>query len=65
MASESDMKDQATYQGSIDRDLWEDFKRHVPRTINLDEKINELIRDWTKEQEEREQRLAELENEQK
>lgn len=62
MAAESETGEIATYQGTIDREVWEEFKQYVPRTINLDDKINELITDWTEEQKEREQRLAELEH---
>lgn len=62
MAAESETSEIATYQGTIDREVWKEFKQYVPRTNNLDDKINELITDWTEEQKEREQRLAELEN---
>lgn len=62
MSTESNSVETTTYQGEIDQEVWNDFKQFVPRTTNLDEKVNELIREWTREQKHREQRLAELEN---
>ncbi|MEM4782008.1 MAG: hypothetical protein QXG03_10680 [Halalkalicoccus sp.] len=55
--------DTITYRGEIDEEEWEEFKRYVPRTVKLGDKLNELIRDWTQEQKEREKRLQELEDE--
>ncbi|WP_114578353.1 hypothetical protein [Saliphagus sp. LR7] len=62
MSTKSNSVKTTTYQGKIDQAVWDDFKQFVPRTTNLDEKVNELIREWTREQKHRKQRLAELEN---
>ena len=38
------------YRGEIRKSDWEEFKRNVPRTVNLMDKVNELIREFNEEQ---------------
>lgn len=38
------------YRGEIRTSDWEEFKRNVPRTVTLMDKVNELIREFNKEQ---------------
>ncbi|WP_114579418.1 hypothetical protein [Saliphagus sp. LR7] len=62
MGAESETGEIATYQGTINQEVSEEFKQYVPRKINVDDKINEPITGWTETQKEREQRLAQLEH---
>ena len=50
--SDNDDTDLVNYKGKIDRDEWREFKNNVPRTITLEEKVNELIREFNREQRE-------------
>lgn len=39
------MKKQITFPLKIDKDLWDEFKDHVPRTIKLNDIITSLIKE--------------------
>ncbi|MFC4989105.1 hypothetical protein [Saliphagus infecundisoli] len=62
MGAESETGEIATYQGTINREVSEEFKQCVSRKVNIDDKMNEVITGRTKTQNEREQRLAQLEH---
>ena len=47
-----DEPDLVNYRGKIDREEWREFKNNVPRTIRLEDKLNEMIREFNREQRE-------------
>ena len=40
------------YRGKIDREEWREFKNNVPRTTRLEDKLNEMIREFNRNQRE-------------
>lgn len=40
--------DLVNYRGRIDREEWHEFKNNVPRTISLESKLNEMIREFNR-----------------
>lgn len=47
---DGDEEETINYRGEINRSEWREFKRNVPRTKKLSEKVNELIREFNASQ---------------
>lgn len=52
MSDDDAEPDLVNYRGKTDRHEWHEFKYNVPRTIKLEDKLNEMIREFNREQRE-------------
>ncbi|MFL9594399.1 hypothetical protein ACKC5O_20855, partial [Aeromonas schubertii] len=48
----TDDPDLVNYRGKINREEWREFKNNVPRTTRLEDKLNEMIREFNRNQRE-------------